>query len=43
MTDYTLRKIDPKLWHQVKILAAKKAVTIKALIINLLKQEVEKE
>ncbi|KKL52829.1 hypothetical protein LCGC14_2281530 [marine sediment metagenome] len=42
MTDYTLKKINSKFWQKVKIHAAIKGVTIKDLIIKLLKKEIEK-
>ena len=43
MTDYTLKKIDSELWYKVKTLALKRRTSIKGLIIDLLKQEIEKE
>ena len=39
MKDYIIKNIDPKLWHKVKILVAKKGITIKDLIISFLKSE----
>ena len=37
---YTLRNIDSEFWQQVKILAAKKGITIKKLILKLLEREI---
>jgi len=43
LADYTLRGIDDGLWRSVKSLAALKGVTIKDLIIELLKEAVKKQ
>lgn len=40
MAHYTLKNVDSKLWREVKILVAKKGITIKQLIINLLIKEI---
>jgi len=42
MINYILRNIDPDLWRKVKIRAAVRGITIRQLIINLLKREVER-
>ena len=42
MADYILRGIDDKLWREVKAVAALQGVSIKDLIIKLLKREVKK-
>jgi hypothetical protein len=41
--DYILRNMDPKLWQQVKMLAVKKGITIRELILELLKREVKNQ
>ena len=40
MADYTLKKIDTLFWRLVKAHAASKGMTIKQLIIKLLKNEI---
>jgi len=43
-TSYTLKDIpNGGFWRQVKILAATKGVTIKQLILDLLKKEINKK
>jgi hypothetical protein len=42
MASYILKDVDPKLWKEVKILAIKKGMTIKELIIGLLEEAVKK-
>ncbi len=41
MAGYTLTGLDPKFWQSVKILAAKRDLTVKALICHLLQQDIE--
>lgn len=41
MATYTLRDVDERLWSKVKELAAIRGVSIKQLIIDLLRREVE--
>lgn len=41
--DYFLTKIDRGFWKQVKQLALDKDITIKALILSLLKREINKK
>ena len=36
ISSYILRKLDPDLWHQVKVKAAQEQTTIKGLIERLL-------
>ncbi len=36
MASYILRKIDPDLWHRVKMKALKEKITIKTLIETLI-------
>lgn len=42
MTDYILKKVDNDFWKEIKKLVANKETTIKALIIQLLKNELIK-
>ncbi len=35
---YTMRGLDPKFWRRVKVLAALNGVTVKDLIVGLLKK-----
>jgi len=41
--NYLLRNVDDQLWTQVKVYAAQKKISIKALILNLLTEEIKKE
>ena len=41
MTDYTIKRIDKEFWRQVRILAAQRDTTIKALIFSLLQREID--
>ena len=40
--EYLLRDIDPELWRQVKAKAALDGITVKALLLSLLKGWVER-
>jgi len=39
---YTMKDLDQEFWRQVKILAATREISIKALIIELLTKEIER-
>ena len=41
MATYTIRDVDDRLWSKVKELAATRGISIKQLIIDLLRREVE--
>lgn len=41
MADYLLKKVDNKLWKEIKKLAIDKGVTVKRLILDLLKAELK--
>jgi len=41
MADYTLKNIDKEFWRKVKTHAASMGLTIKSLIIMLLKKEMD--
>ena len=41
--DYTLKRIDRGLWYAIKALAARRQITIKALIIQLLTKELDNQ
>ena len=41
MASYTLKRVDDKLWKEVKILAIKKGVTIQELIVELLEKAIK--
>ena len=43
MANYLIRNIPAELWREIKVIAAKKGITIKALITVLLMEEIEKE
>ena len=42
MASFLLKDVDPKLWQEVKILAIRKKMTIRELIIELLEKAVKK-
>jgi hypothetical protein len=42
MADYILKGIDDKLWREVKAVAALQGMSVKDLIIKLLKKETQK-
>ncbi len=41
MASYTIKNIDDNLWRKVKELAAMRGITIRQLIVDLLRREVE--
>jgi len=40
---YLLPHYDPELWYKVSMLVSKRKITIKDLILKLLREEVEKD
>lgn len=42
MASYILRSIDPDLWHRVKVKALGERITIKALILKLIVEWLER-
>ena len=43
MANYLIRNLPSELWREIKVIAAKRGITIKALITVLLMDEIEKE
>lgn len=41
--NYILKGISPDFWHEIKLLALKRRITIKALILSLLEKELKHE